>query len=952
MTTYFMNWRRLGIAALAAIGMTFCLPAAAQSDEDEGEAAEDDEMIEEIVVTATYRDTMLMDTPLSISAITDVEIELRGVEDIQSLYLSIPGLNYGVATQTYHRVNARGIDSLAWGDTGAVSTYVDNLPIAGYDGYRAPLAPNFDLERIEVLRGPQGTLYGEGSVAGTIRYITKKPNVEGFDWALSARIENPSHSDDTGHRIDAMINIPLGERVAARITPYSRNKPGILDKYGPRIIPDVDFRDEFGFRAQLSWYASDRVTVNFTRHFVDSMHGAPGTAHHCYVDGRPAEGNLAPGDFVAQIPRFPVTAGLAAGADWIDRETNCERGQNGALDGETARFKAGPEHFYVTHMASPQWNDGGWSKTWINNLSIEWELDFADLTWSSGIYEHHIAHSEEQRVGGRFGTLTPDRLPEDKFHAWLSQPANHKLIRTGEGGRSSRFDECETGPLTLDQRIKCDWYGYTDWHWRLIEVCKEAIPEFDCDSGVFWGRSSSRAGLNLYDRMTHEVRLVSNQPENRLQWAVGAYLETNEDGDDPRSWSYCGAVGHQNRSIFGGAAYPDITCQNSRSAGITYNPALTLDQIRTMHRLLQTTSAGRPGAASYHQREESAIFGEVSYAISDQLEILAGARFARSEFSTFAGPSGRWSTFDEMTQRAETQTQEKAAPKVTLTWRPNDSTMVYAMLANAFRAGGVNTRLVSRLVEYEELAARGVPGAQENLNAALDLLTFEGDDVTSLELGVKATVLDGRLDFTLAAYQMDIQNAVVTTSFVFRELVDPASPVGGAPPYPTSVSSNIGEAKSRGFEFEARGQLTDALSLRAGGAWIPDAETLAQEAGGTIAGAGVAINIKPGNRIRLTPVLAYFASLQYDFQIAGYDGSLRGDYYYRGKKVFRTENNERQTPTYGFLNAKLMFARDNYELGIYVNNVMDEIAPYSLGDSGYHGFHPPRSIGFEYRMNR
>ena len=949
MTTYSTSWRQLGIAAFAAIGMTFCLPASAQSDEEEDD--DDDSLVEEIIVTATYRDTQLMDTPLTITALTDIEIEQRGVEDITDLFLSVPGLNYGQAAPTWHYVNARGIAQFR-SPTGPVSMYIDNTPVQGL-GARSPQLPNFDLERIEVLKGPQGTLYGQGSMAAAVRYITKKPSPEGFDWALSTRVENPYHSDDTGHRIDAMINIPLGERIAARITPYSRNKPGILDKYGPRIIPDVDFRDEFGFRAQLSWYVNDRVTVNFTRHFVDSTHGAPGTAHHCYVDGRPAEGNLAPGDFVAQIPRFPVTAGLAAGADWLDPETNCERGgDKGALDGMTARFEAGPEHVYVTHMASPQWNDGGWSKTWINNLSIEWELDFADLTWSSGIYEHHIAHSEEQRVGGRFGTLTPDRLDQDRFHAWLSQPDNHKLILTGPNGRGSRFAECRSGPLSLDQRIMCDWYGYTDWHWRMIEVCKEAIPEFDCDSGVFWGRSSSRAGLNLYDRMTHEVRLVSNTPESRLQWAAGAYLETNADEDDPRSWMYCGAVGHQNRSIFGGAAYPDITCQNSRSAGITYNPALSLDQIRTMHRLLQTTSSGRPGAASTHQREESAIFGEVSYALTDQLEILAGVRLARSEFSTFAGPSGRWSTFDEMTQRAETQTQQKAAPKVTLTWRPNDSTMVYAMLANAFRAGGVNTRLVSRLVEYEELSARGVPGAQENLNAAQDLLTFEGDDVTSLELGIKSTVLDGRLDFTLAAYQMDIANAVVTTSFVFRELVDPANPVGGAPPYPTSVSDNIGDAKSRGLEFEFRGQLTDSLSVRGGGSWIPDAETLAQEAGGTIAGAGVAINIAPGNRIRLTPVLAYFASAQYDFHIAGYDGSLRGDYYYRGKKVFRTENNERETPTYGFLNAKLMFARDNYEVGLYVNNVMDEIAPYSLGDSGYHGFHPPRSIGFEYRMNR
>ena len=950
MTIYSMSWRQLGIAAMAVIGMTFCLPAAAQSDADEGEEADDERLVEEIIVTATYRDTQLMDTPLTITALTDIEIEQRGVEDITDLFLSVPGLNYGQAAPTYHYVNARGIAQFR-SPTGPVSMYVDNTPVQGL-GSRSPQLPIFDLERIEVLKGPQGTLYGQGSMAAAVRYITKKPNVEGFDWAISTRIEDPSHSDDTGYRFDAMINIPLADRLALRVTPYSRNKPGILDKYGPRIIPDVNFRDEDGFRSQLAWYANDRVTVNFTHHFVEAMHGAPGTAFHCYVDGRPAEGNLAPGDFVFAIPRFPVTAGLAAGADWIDPETNCERGQNGGLDGETARFKAGPEHVYVTHMASPQWNDGGWQKSWINNLSVEWELGFADLTWSSGIYEHHIAHSEEQRVGGRFGTLTPERLPLDRLNAWLSQPANHKLIRTGEGGRSSRFAECTSGPLTLDQRIKCDWYGYTDWHWRMIEVCKEAIPEFDCDSGVFWGRSSSRAGLNLYDRVTHEVRLVSNQPENRLQWAVGAYLETNEDGDDPRSWSYCGAVGHQNRSIFGGAAYPDITCQNSRSAGITYNPALTLDQIRTMHRLLQTTSAGRPGAASYHQREESAIFGEVSYALTDQLDILAGARFARSEFATFAGPSGGWSPFSETTQRAETQTQEKLAPKATLTWRPVDGTMVYFQWANAFRAGGVNTRLVSRLVEYEELAARGVPGAQENLDAAQDLLTFEGDDVTSWEVGIKSTVLDGRLDVTLAAYQMDIDNAVVTTSFVFRELVDPASPVGGAPPYPTSVSDNIGEALSRGLELEARGQLTDSLSLRFGGSWIPDAETLAQEAGGTIAGSGVAINIKPGNRIRLTPVLAYFASLQYDFALGGYDGSLRGDYYYRGKKVFRTENNERQTPTYGFLNAKLMFARDNYEVGVYVNNVMDDIAPYSLGDSGYHGFHPPRSIGFEYRLNR
>ena len=142
MTIYSMSWRRLGIAALAAIGMTFCLPAAAQSDADEGEEADDDPLVEEIIVTATYRDTQLMDTPLTITALTDIEIEQRGVEDITDLFLSVPGLNYGQAAPTYHYVNARGIAQFR-SPTGPVSMYVDNTPVQGL-GSRSPQLPVFD----------------------------------------------------------------------------------------------------------------------------------------------------------------------------------------------------------------------------------------------------------------------------------------------------------------------------------------------------------------------------------------------------------------------------------------------------------------------------------------------------------------------------------------------------------------------------------------------------------------------------------------------------------------------------------------------------------------------------------------------------------------------------------------------------------------------------------------
>ena len=131
MTIHSTSRSRLAVAALAAIGTIFCLPAAAQSDEDE--AAEAGSMVEEIVVTATYRDTQLMDTPLTISALTDVDHGARG--------RAVP-----VPDRTDRHV--RG-----------------HIPVQG-TGTRQPLLPNFDLERIEVLKGPQGSLYGEGSMAG------------------------------------------------------------------------------------------------------------------------------------------------------------------------------------------------------------------------------------------------------------------------------------------------------------------------------------------------------------------------------------------------------------------------------------------------------------------------------------------------------------------------------------------------------------------------------------------------------------------------------------------------------------------------------------------------------------------------------------------------------------------------------------------------------------------
>ena len=124
-----------------------------------------------------------------------------------------------------------------------------------------------------------------------------------------------------------------------------------------------------------------------------------------------------------------------------------------------------------------------------------------------------------------------------------------------------------------------------------------------------------------------------------------------------------------------------------------------------------------------------------------------------------------------------------------------------------------------------------MPRAAEYAAAANDLATFEGDDIETLELGIKATILDGRVDLTLNVYgHGHRQRRRHPPQSTFPRWSTPTTRTGSSRiTTPSPITSEGGE--SRGLEFEGRGQLTDAISLHFGGAWVPDAETLNQEAG-------------------------------------------------------------------------------------------------------------------------
>jgi iron complex outermembrane recepter protein len=187
--------------------------------------------IEEVVVTALKRDTTLQETPISISAVTGATLANSGVQDLTGLTQSVPSLTFENQGPALTRVVIRGIRSAG---EPTVGIYYDETPVSGAVGSNndaggsTPLAKLFDVQRVEVLRGPQGTLYGSGSMGGTLRVIFNKPDFN-YEAAVDADAMNTSGSTG-GYDAEGMVNIPIiSDTLAARAVVYGEHMGGYVD---------------------------------------------------------------------------------------------------------------------------------------------------------------------------------------------------------------------------------------------------------------------------------------------------------------------------------------------------------------------------------------------------------------------------------------------------------------------------------------------------------------------------------------------------------------------------------------------------------------------------------------------------------------------------------------------------------------------------------------------------
>ena len=246
-----MSKKNLMLVCGAALGLN-SFPVAAQQSEGEQSSSDASIQTGEIVVTATKRSSVLRDIPQSIVALSGDMLESRGVVDIAALSRQTPGVVMEIGNDRTPNVVIRGVG--AFGNTQGVGFYIDDVQNFTDQTMRLQ-----DLERVEVLKGPQGTLFGGSSIGGAIRYIPKEPDFD-FNGEVMAEVGGYGYRNLYG-----AVNAPISQdKVAARVSAYYNRDDGF---WTSPAFDHISRTEEFAVRGQLLLQPTESLTVKLTGRF-------------------------------------------------------------------------------------------------------------------------------------------------------------------------------------------------------------------------------------------------------------------------------------------------------------------------------------------------------------------------------------------------------------------------------------------------------------------------------------------------------------------------------------------------------------------------------------------------------------------------------------------------------------------------------------------------------------
>ena len=405
--------------------------AAAAAAAAASSSSADDNGLGEVVVTATRHAVSAQDLPLSITAVSGAALEQAGIQSVSGLAHSMAGVNFtdkgpfgGVNGST---LIIRGLNSEATGGQPALATPVEP-PVATYVD-DTPLFVNLrlqDLERVEVLRGPQGTLYGSGSLGGTIRFVQNPPDLTGFDAKIELGLSSTAHTHALNEDISGMLNLPLSPTVAVRMNGSFTNQAGYInqpnlykldsngapvasnpgDLLSPPVTYSKDGTNSYGYRsARIAalFKPSDEFHAQLSYYYqVATANGFPYASETIYPLHSLASTDVTQASTKDTVDLFALTLEYDMGFSTITSNTSWAHHQNATSTDLTALYTYFP--FYPSlYGANP--------RAIVTGHDV---LD--DKPWSQEIRLASKAGSSFDWVGGLFFKNQTKNIQEHEFY--------------------------------------------------------------------------------------------------------------------------------------------------------------------------------------------------------------------------------------------------------------------------------------------------------------------------------------------------------------------------------------------------------------------------------------------------------------------------------------------------------------------------------------------------------
>jgi outer membrane receptor protein involved in Fe transport len=788
---------RAALLITTAVGAALVASSAYAQAAGAGENAAnvDQNQLEEVVVTATRQADTVNRVPLAVTAQTQRALDQQGVRTVRDLENLVPSLN---TTQTLasgaSQFSIRGIGFLGNNPAGAapVGFYLDDVAlqkrnvgggVATSNG--TPLPPLFDLDRVEVLRGPQGTLFGGGSEGGTIRYIQPQPSLTRYSAYARGQVSHTRYGGENYEGGVAVGGPIVQDKLGFRVSAFARKQSGFIDLIEP--LTGKEFAHNSGgegrvrmMRGALAWAPTDRMRVTFD-YFSSTDRSKDITTTH----GLDLPNQIIVPTLCYNTNNTPLNLG---GAYNPATGVGFQNTAQGAL-GFNSATRVGP----VANQPSAPVG------AVRNNPQPVGRGDAACNALASGVgLPAGVAPGVTYRTPGY--TLGPYNLgPDDRVDLDFSPSKTNLQIasltvdysfdKMAFKSITSYIDDQtktvtqQTGPIQTGIR---SGYAYTDPQFGLRINANGNVaynPIFGPTSAFVDGHFVSN---NRRYGLTQEIRFNSTGGEGeRLSW-VGGIFYSNIRG----------------KAMYDN--YQPLDYFSQREYGITAIQRYAVPPIETAPGLFNNFDSKR----QILKDVEIAAFAEANYwIIPEKLRATVGIRFSRVSFDYYqaflgpvssVGPGGGTSTsgvsfavpsaLNGGTNSGSTS-ESPITPKFGLQYQITDNDMVYVTAAKGFRAGGVNSQVSYGICQTALDAIGYLPNELPS--------TYKSDSTWSYELGAKLRLLENRVQFNAAVYEIDWTDAQYTTNPGSCGLV---------------TTFNVPKARSRGVELEAQARLFRGLT--------------------------------------------------------------------------------------------------------------------------------------------